>query len=186
MRDQRDAARILRAYGGRGARLLERTGASPSQLPYGFTRRSGRDDDTDASEAPRSEAAATHGHHTRALTGAAARSRWARLLARIYEMFPLRCPECGAEMRILAFLTDPEPVDAILRHLDLPPHHSSGLKAGDLGVHGCVSCLLRDAPSRCRSAGSWFRPAAHSAGAHRRSVSRGTPASAGAAFHHPA
>jgi hypothetical protein len=35
------------------------------------------------------------------LTGAAARSRWARLLALIYEVFPLRCPDCGSEMRLL-------------------------------------------------------------------------------------
>jgi hypothetical protein len=55
-----------------------------------------------------------------ALTGHAARSRWARLIARIYEVFPLRCPDCGSDMRILAFLTDPEPVGAILRCLDLP------------------------------------------------------------------
>ena len=50
----------------------------------------------------------------------AARSRWARLLARIYEVFPLLCPGCGAEMRILAFITAAEPVDVILRHLGLP------------------------------------------------------------------
>ena len=42
------------------------------------------------------------------------------LLARIYEVFPLRCPECGSTMRILAFLTDPGPTGAILRHLELP------------------------------------------------------------------
>jgi hypothetical protein len=54
------------------------------------------------------------------LAGDAARSRWARLLARIYEVFPLRCPDCGSDMRILAFLTDPEPTGAILRCLDLP------------------------------------------------------------------
>jgi hypothetical protein len=52
----------------------------------------------------------------------AERSRWARLIARIYEVSPLACPDCGAEMRILAFLTDPAPVQAILRHLDLPSH----------------------------------------------------------------
>ena len=52
-------------------------------------------------------------------TRAAARSRWARRLGRIYELFPLRGPECGADVRILAFLTDPDPVDAILRPLDL-------------------------------------------------------------------
>jgi hypothetical protein len=51
---------------------------------------------------------------------AAARSRWARLLARIYEVFPLTCPDCGADMRILAFITAAEPVDAILTHLGLP------------------------------------------------------------------
>ncbi|HUF51392.1 MAG TPA: transposase [Longimicrobiales bacterium] len=51
---------------------------------------------------------------------AAARSRWARLLARSYEVFPLTCPDCGADMRSLAFITAAEPVDAILTHLGLP------------------------------------------------------------------
>jgi hypothetical protein len=54
------------------------------------------------------------------LQRAAARSRWARLLARIYEVFPLTCPDCGADMRILAFTTAAEPTDAILTHLGLP------------------------------------------------------------------
>jgi hypothetical protein len=87
----------------------------------------GRDDpDTAEPDGGSPEAAGTetaaHGHDDPAvsLTGAAAGSRWARLLARIYEVFPLRCPECGSGMRILAFLTDPEPTGAILRHLDLP------------------------------------------------------------------
>jgi hypothetical protein len=47
-------------------------------------------------------------------------SGWARLLARIYEVFPLTCPGCGADMRILAFITAAEPLDAILSHLGLP------------------------------------------------------------------
>jgi hypothetical protein len=50
----------------------------------------------------------------------AARSRWTRLIARIYEVFPLSCPDCGAEMRILAFLTEPFTITGILRHLELP------------------------------------------------------------------
>jgi hypothetical protein len=49
-----------------------------------------------------------------------ARIRWAVLLARIYDVLPLLCPACGAEMRILAFLTDPPVVSAILLHLELP------------------------------------------------------------------
>ena len=48
------------------------------------------------------------------------RIRWAVLLSRIYDVLPLLCPACGNEMRILAFLTDPPVVSAILLHLDLP------------------------------------------------------------------
>ena len=50
-----------------------------------------------------------------------ARIRWALLLARIYGVLPLLCPACGGPMRILAFLTDPPIVSAILLHLEL--HH---------------------------------------------------------------
>jgi len=49
-----------------------------------------------------------------------ARIRWAVLLARIYEVLPLLCPACGGSMTILAFLTDPPVLSAILLHLDLP------------------------------------------------------------------
>jgi hypothetical protein len=48
-----------------------------------------------------------------------ARIRWAVLLARIYEVLPLLCPVCGGSMKILAFLTDPPVVTAILLHLEL-------------------------------------------------------------------
>jgi hypothetical protein len=58
--------------------------------------------------------------HGRSPRRAHGRSRRARLLARIYEVLPLVCPDCGAEMRILAFLTDPFTVAGILRHVELP------------------------------------------------------------------
>ena len=45
------------------------------------------------------------------------RIRWAVLLARIYEVLPLLCPACGGSMTILAFLTDPPVVSAILLHI---------------------------------------------------------------------
>ncbi len=35
--------------------------------------------------------------------------------------FPLRCPECGSEMRILAFLTDPGPTDDFDQTPDFDP-----------------------------------------------------------------
>lgn len=46
-----------------------------------------------------------------------ARQRWAELLRRIFELDPLRCPHCGQEMRIVAFITVPAVIDRILAHL---------------------------------------------------------------------
>ena len=48
-----------------------------------------------------------------------ARRRWAELLRRIFEVDPLRCPRCGHEMRIVAFITQPRVIDQILTHLRL-------------------------------------------------------------------
>jgi hypothetical protein len=53
-----------------------------------------------------------------------ARYAWALLLARIYEVFPLVCPKCGGEMRIIAVITEALAVRDILAHLGettLPP-----------------------------------------------------------------
>jgi len=49
-----------------------------------------------------------------------ARYLWAMLLARIYEAFPLTCMRCGAEMRIIAFITEAAPVQRILIHIGEP------------------------------------------------------------------
>ncbi|MBK9115549.1 MAG: transposase [Betaproteobacteria bacterium] len=50
----------------------------------------------------------------------AARNAWAMLLARIYEVFRLACSRCGAQMRIIAFITDPSTLHGLLRHLGEP------------------------------------------------------------------
>ena len=47
----------------------------------------------------------------------AARLVWAMLIARIYEVFPLLCPQCGGQMRIIAFITDGAAIHEILDHL---------------------------------------------------------------------
>jgi hypothetical protein len=47
----------------------------------------------------------------------AMRQRWAELLKRIFEVDPLACPRCGAPMRIIAFILNPNVIAAILRHL---------------------------------------------------------------------
>lgn len=49
-----------------------------------------------------------------------ARDLWARRLTRFYQAFPLTCPPCGAEMRIIAFITESVVVRAILEHLGEP------------------------------------------------------------------
>ena len=42
------------------------------------------------------------------------------LLARIYESAPLTCPQCGADMRIIAFVTGGVSVRGILEHIGEP------------------------------------------------------------------
>ena len=42
---------------------------------------------------------------------------WAALLARIYEVLPLVCPHCGAEMRLIAAITDKPSIERILIHM---------------------------------------------------------------------
>jgi hypothetical protein len=61
---------------------------------------------------PASRAARVEARDARAL-----RRSWAQLIKRIYEVDPLLCPSCGSEMRVIAFITEHEVVDAILRHL---------------------------------------------------------------------
>ncbi|WP_236786530.1 transposase [Allochromatium tepidum] len=50
-----------------------------------------------------------------------ARYLWAMLPARLFESLPLVCPCCGANMRIVAFITEAAPVKQILTHIGEPP-----------------------------------------------------------------
>ena len=52
--------------------------------------------------------------------GSSRPSKWAALLARIYEAFPLVCPTCGGSLTLIAFLIDPEPITQILAHVGEP------------------------------------------------------------------
>jgi hypothetical protein len=69
---------------------------------------------------PGSLAASTEERAAETVHRSYVRSLWATLLARIYEVFPLACPHCGAPMRILAFVTDTASVTRILRHFGEP------------------------------------------------------------------
>ena len=45
---------------------------------------------------------------------------WAKLLAGVGEEFPLLCPACGGDIRLIAFITEPGPIRKILTHLGEP------------------------------------------------------------------
>ena len=50
---------------------------------------------------------------------------WAVLIARIYEVFPLLCPLCGGQIRLIAFITEDTQIRKILDHIGVesePPH----------------------------------------------------------------
>jgi hypothetical protein len=43
------------------------------------------------------------------------------LLARLFESLPRVCPNCGADMRIIAFIPEATPIERILTHSGEPP-----------------------------------------------------------------
>jgi len=49
----------------------------------------------------------------------AAKAAWAKLIRKIYEVDPLTCPKCGAQMRVIALIEDPAVIERILTWLGL-------------------------------------------------------------------
>ena len=47
--------------------------------------------------------------------------RWAALIKQVYEIDPLLCPKCGAEMKVIAFIErrQRDVIEKILRHCGL-------------------------------------------------------------------
>ena len=66
----------------------------------------------------------------------ARRLDWAALLLRVFAIDVLECPRCQGRMRVLAFITEPDAVERILQHLDLP---------------ASPPCSSRDPPARRRA-----------------------------------
>ncbi|BCU06382.1 hypothetical protein Atep_10590 [Allochromatium tepidum] len=80
-----------------------------------------------------------------------ARYLWAMLPARLFESLPLVCPNCGADMRIIAFITEATPVERILTHLGEPP------RPPPISPTRRPSAWARR-PSRCRTGTSSSSP----------------------------
>ena len=70
-----------------------------------------------------------------------ARYLWAILLARIDEAFPLTCPHCAGEMRIIAFVTDPVSIQAILVHIGEPTRAPTPAPARDPPAWASASAI---------------------------------------------
>jgi hypothetical protein len=48
---------------------------------------------------------------------APAKSAWARLIHKVYEVDPLECPKCGTPMHVIALIDDATVIRRILEHL---------------------------------------------------------------------
>ena len=49
-----------------------------------------------------------------------ARLTWAALIKKVHEVDLLLCPFCGAEMKVIAFITEYPTVCRILEHINMP------------------------------------------------------------------
>ena len=59
------------------------------------------------------------------------RRSWARLIWKVFEVDPLTCKHCGGLMKVVALITDPDIVWAILRHLREHEAAGSGTTGDD-------------------------------------------------------
>ena len=59
-----------------------------------------------------------------------ASSTWARLIKLVYEVDPLICPKCGADMAVIAIIHEPVEVKRILDHLLKTGRAPPGVTAG--------------------------------------------------------
>ncbi|MCP4965193.1 MAG: hypothetical protein GY926_08145 [bacterium] len=76
-----------------------------------------------------------------ALWRSPARYLWAMLPARIYESAQLACPQCGADMRIIAFVTDGVSVRRILTHIGEPTDPPRIASARPCAAQSCFACV---------------------------------------------
>ena len=63
------------------------------------------------------------------------------LMARVGEEFPLECPNCGGDILLNAFITEPGPIRKILTHLGEPLEPPSGARP-PTGASWCRSMTI--------------------------------------------
>ena len=69
----------------------------------------------------KAEAEASAGPSSEPPAAARCSQTWAMLIKRVYEVDPLCCPQCGGEMKVVAFIEPPqgEVIEKILKHCGL-------------------------------------------------------------------
>ncbi len=65
------------------------------------------------------------------LYATSARVDWASLLRRSFSVDVLECPKCHGRLRVVAVITEREPVRRILSHLDMPTEAPPPSRARD-------------------------------------------------------
>ena len=90
--------------------------------PGAATRDDGSGDFDAAAGAPSTDSNPWAARRAREAQRAVDRRRlpWAELLQRVFEVDALRCPRCGARMRVVSAIQDPAVARKILACLDLP------------------------------------------------------------------
>jgi hypothetical protein len=87
-------------------------------------------------------------------------------MARVGEEFPLECPNCGGDIRLIAFITEPGPIRKILTHLreplEPPPLSPARGPPTDWGElvpvhddHGVFEASPDELPAGRRPRGAW-------------------------------
>ena len=71
-------------------------------------------------------------------------------MARVGEEFPLECPACGGDIRLIAFITEPGPIRKILTHLGEPLEPPPSLPPEAHRPTGASSCRFMTTAKRFR------------------------------------
>src|SRR5712664_2182499 len=102
--------------------------------------------------APLRRAVAVQAAEDGQLVAARARSAWARLIHKVYEVDPLECPKCGAPMQVIALIDDAEVIRRILEHLGCwaPREVQRNPRAAEGREGTKITGARTDPPSRSR------------------------------------
>ena len=90
------------------------------------------------------------GTHAKPRSHDTSRIAWAKLIARVGEEFPLLCPACGGDIRLISFITEPGPIGKILTHVLLHPEWRTARTAADLSRSRAAHRLGRAPPGSRR------------------------------------